>query len=70
MDISKESKLRFLIDSGADISLLKGNVLVGTTEHDWDGRLSVTCGDTFLLDTLGVIEAAVRIGNKLSTASS
>jgi hypothetical protein len=32
VDISKEDELLFLIDTGGDISLLKGNKLIGTTE--------------------------------------
>jgi hypothetical protein len=63
-DISKEGKLRFLIDTGADISLLKGNALVESTEYDPEGRLRVRCVDGTPI-TLGVIEAAVRVDKKL-----
>ena len=34
MDISKENEVLFLINTGADISLLKGDNLIGTTEYD------------------------------------
>ena len=34
MDISNENELLFLIDTGADISLPKGDNLIGTTEYD------------------------------------
>ena len=34
VDISKEDNLLFLIDTRADISLLKGNKVIGTTEYD------------------------------------
>jgi hypothetical protein len=33
-DISKEDELLFLIDTGADISLLEGNKSIRTTEYD------------------------------------
>jgi hypothetical protein len=45
VDISKEGKLRFLIDTGADISLLKGSAPVGSTEYDPEGRIRVRCVD-------------------------
>jgi hypothetical protein len=32
LNISKEGELLFLIDTGADISLLKGNKPIGSTE--------------------------------------
>jgi hypothetical protein len=38
---------------------------VGTTENDPGGRLRVKCVDGSPIDNLGVIEAAVRAGNKL-----
>jgi len=34
VDISKENELLYLIDTGADISLLKEDNLIGTTEYD------------------------------------
>ena len=39
MNISKENELLFLIDTGADISLLKGDKLIGTTEYDPDRKV-------------------------------
>jgi hypothetical protein len=34
VDISEEDEFIFLIDAGADISLLKGTKLIGTTKYD------------------------------------
>jgi len=34
VDLSKDNELLFLIDTGADISLLKGDNLIRTTEYD------------------------------------
>ena len=45
VDISKEDILLFLIDTGADISLLKGNKLIGTTEYDPEKKVKVKCLD-------------------------
>ena len=45
MDISKENELLFLIDTGADISILKGAKLIGTTEYDPDRIVKVKCVD-------------------------
>jgi hypothetical protein len=38
LDIIKEDNLLFLIDTGADISLHKGNI-IGTTEYDTENRV-------------------------------
>ena len=37
IDASKEEGLLFLVDTGADVSLLKGSKLVGTTEFNPEG---------------------------------
>ena len=41
MDISKENELLFLIDTGADISILKGAKLLGTTEYYPDRKVMI-----------------------------
>jgi hypothetical protein len=41
VDISKEDELLFLSDTGADISLLKENKLMGNTEHDPEKKVKV-----------------------------
>jgi len=41
VDISKENELLFLIDTGADICLPKGDKLIGTTEYDPDRKVKV-----------------------------
>ena len=53
----------FLIDTGADISLLKGNKLIGTTEYDSEKRVKVKCVDGSPMETHGVLEAKIEIHN-------
>jgi len=63
VDISKEDELLFLIDTGADISLLKGNKLIRTTEYDPEKRVKVKCVDGSPMETHGVLEAKIEIHN-------
>jgi hypothetical protein len=41
VNISEEGELLLLIDTGADISLLKGANLIGSTEYDPEGKVRV-----------------------------
>jgi hypothetical protein len=43
VDISYGESLLFLIDTGADISLLKGKKLIGMTEFDPERKVKVKC---------------------------
>ena len=63
VDISKEDDLLFLIDTGADISLLKGNKLIGTTEYDPVKKVKVKCVDGSPMETHGFLEARVELSN-------
>ena len=63
VDISKENELLFLIDMGADISLLKGDKLIGTTEYDPDRKVKVKCADGSPMETHGVLEARFELRN-------
>ena len=63
VNISKEDNLLFLIDTGADISLLKGNKLTGTTEYDPEKEVKVKCVDGSPMETHGVLEARVELSN-------
>ena len=56
MDVSKENDVLFLIDTGADINLLKGDKLLGTTEYDPERKVKVKCVDGSLMETHGVLE--------------
>jgi len=63
VDISKENELLFLIDTGADISLLKGDNLIGTTEYDSESEVKVKCVDGSPMETHGVLEARIEHKN-------
>jgi len=52
-----------LIDTGADISLLKGNKLIGTTEYDPEKKVKVKCVDGSPMETHGILEARVELSN-------
>jgi hypothetical protein len=53
----------FLIDTGADISLLEGNKLIGTTEYDPEKGVKVKCVDGSPMETHGVLEAKIELHN-------
>ena len=54
----------FLIDTGADISILKGAKLIGTTEYDPDRKVTVKCVDGSPMETHGVLEARIELQNR------
>jgi hypothetical protein len=41
VDVSKEGKLRFLVDTGADVSLIKSTKLIGEAEFNPERRVKV-----------------------------
>jgi len=61
VDISKENELLFLIDTGADISLLKGDNLIGNTEYDPERKVKVKCVDGSPMETHGVLEVRIEL---------
>jgi len=63
VDISNEDELLFLIDTGADISLLKGNKLIGTTQYDPEKGVKLKCVDGSPMETHGVLEAQIELHN-------
>jgi len=63
VDISNENELLFLIDTGADISLPKGDNLIGTTEYDPERKVKVKCVDGSPMETHGVLGARIELKN-------
>ena len=51
----------FLIDKRADISLLKGNKLVGTREYDSEKKVKVKCINGSPLETHGIVEDRIKL---------
>ena len=62
LDIGKGDKLYFLVDSGADISLVKSQKLLGTTDFEPKDRVRVKGVDGSKLETHGSIEARIQVG--------
>ena len=52
-----------LTDKGADISLLKGNKLIGTTAYYPEKKVKVKCVDRSAMEIHGVLEARIEISN-------
>jgi hypothetical protein len=63
VDISKNDELLFLTETGADISLLRGTKLIGTTEYDPERKVKVKCVDGSPMETHGVLEARIELSN-------
>jgi hypothetical protein len=60
LEVSKEGKLFFLVDSGADVSLVKSQKLLGTAEFEPGDRVRVKGVDWSILETHGSIETRIR----------
>jgi hypothetical protein len=58
VDISYEEELLFLIDTGADISLLKGEKLIEMMEFDPKRKMKVKCVD-------GIVEARLELSSSV-----
>jgi hypothetical protein len=61
VDVSSE-ELLFLVDTGADISLLKAEKLVENAEVDRKRKVTVKCVNGSPIETDGLIEVKVRLG--------
>ena len=62
LNIGKGDKLYFLVDSGVDISLVKSQKLLGTTEFEPRDRVRVKGVDGSTLETNGSIKARIQVG--------
>jgi hypothetical protein len=69
VDISKVGRLRFLLDTGAEINLIKSPKLVGTTEFDPSQKMRVKCVDGSVVETHGAVKACLCEGDKKSYLS-
>jgi hypothetical protein len=61
--VSRENALLFLIDTGADVCLLKADKLIRTTEYDPEGKVRVKCVDGSPMETHSVIGATIELGS-------
>jgi hypothetical protein len=65
VDISSEDELLFLIDTGATVSLLKGNKVVGSTEYDPEKKVKVKCVVGSPVEANGVVQAKIECSDCL-----
>ena len=62
LDVSNAGELDLLVDSGADISLLKSKNLLGTVEFEPDERVRLKSVDGPVIETHGSLEIKVQEG--------
>jgi hypothetical protein len=62
IDVSQGRKLHFLVDSGADISLIKSYKLLETAEVEPKDRVRVKSAEGSVIETHGSIETRIREG--------
>jgi hypothetical protein len=62
LDVSNAGELNLLVDSGADISLLKSKNLLGTVEFEPDERVRLKSVDGSVIETHGSLEIKVQEG--------
>jgi hypothetical protein len=67
VNISKTGELLLLIDSGADVSVLKGKNLIGSTKYDPERKVRVKSVSGSLIETHGAIEAVIELRNSSIT---
>jgi hypothetical protein len=62
LDVSQGHKMYFLVDRGADISLVKSDKLLGTAEFEPKDRVRVKSVEGSVIETHGSIETRIREG--------
>jgi len=62
LDAKQGYKLHFLVDSRADISLVKSYKLLGTDEFEPKDRVSIKCVEGFIIETHSSIETWIQEG--------
>jgi hypothetical protein len=63
LNISKEKKLLFLLDTGVDVSVIKSKKLVSTTEFELQQKVRLKSVDGSIVETHGLVKAQVTEGN-------
>ena len=61
MDISNGRELSLLVDTGADVSLLKPDILDKTRKFDPDGRVKVKSVDRSTIETFETVQTVVNV---------
>jgi hypothetical protein len=63
LDISKENELFFLLNTGADVSVINSKKLISTTEFEPQQKVRLKCVDGSIVETHGLVKAQVLEGN-------
>jgi hypothetical protein len=63
LDISEEEELLFLLDTGADMSVINSKKLIGTTKFDPQGKIRLKSVNGAIVETHGVVEANIVEGS-------
>jgi hypothetical protein len=63
VNISKTGELLLLIDSGADLSVFKGQNLIDSTEYDSERKVRVKSINGSLVETHQAMEAEISLEN-------
>jgi hypothetical protein len=63
LDISTEEGLLFLLDTGAEVSVVKSQKLIGSTRFDPQRKIKLKSVDGSVVETNGLIEAKVEEGS-------
>lgn len=66
LDICRERRLFFLLDTGVDVLAIKREKLIGTTEFEHQQKVRLKSGDGDVVQTHLLVEAQVG-GGKFST---
>jgi hypothetical protein len=61
MDISNGRQLLLLVDTGADVSLIKPDNLDNTREFDPDGKIKVKSVDGSITETFRTVKTIVNV---------
>ena len=62
MDISNGRELSLLVDTGADVSLIKTGNLDKNRKFDRDGRVKVKSVDGSIIENFGTVKTVVHVG--------
>jgi hypothetical protein len=63
LDISKEEDLLFLLDTGADVSVINSKKLINTTEFEPQQKVRLKSVHGSVVETHGLVKAQVLGGN-------
>jgi len=62
MDISNEREFSLLVDTDADVSLIKPGNLDKTRKFDPDGTVKVKSVDGSIIETFGTVQTVINVG--------